>query len=143
MAEKKEMKKGVISNYNNKPVTRNNYYYDYHDVSSEEKGFNEMFTDLAAFNSKLKKELEGQKTVKLKVSQVTEGLMAKAQFWQNTNKAKKEFEDYKDNGGKKDFEGFLKDCLECARKGNPPKRGRDVVGGTKKKSTNKIRSVKE
>lgn len=71
MADKKDdKKKGVVGNYNQQPVTKKKYYYDYNDVSDAEKGFADAFTDLSAFNTKLKDELEKEKNVKLQIHSV-------------------------------------------------------------------------
>jgi len=69
MADKKEKKelKGVTSNYNSKAVTTKKYYYTYGEVDNIEKGFNDSFSDLASFNTKLKDELEKERNVKLVV----------------------------------------------------------------------------
>jgi len=69
MAEKKEFK-GIVGSYNGIPVTKRKYYYDYNDESDEEKGFADSFSELKGFNTKLKKELESDKTTKLKIDKV-------------------------------------------------------------------------
>ena len=69
MADKKEKKelKGVTSNYNHQAVTTRKYYYTYGEVDNIDKGFNDSFSDLASFNTKLKDELEKERNVKLVV----------------------------------------------------------------------------
>ncbi len=69
MADKKDKKelKGVVGTYNQQAVTKRKYYYNYGEVDNIEKGFNDSFSDLAAFNTKLKDELEKEKSVKLVV----------------------------------------------------------------------------
>lgn len=66
MADKKEFK-GIVGSYNGIPVTKRKYYYDYNDESSENKGFADAFSELKGFNTKLKKELESDKTTKLNI----------------------------------------------------------------------------
>lgn len=133
MADDKEKKKGVVGNYNQQPVTRRKYYYDYNEVSDTEKGFNDAFTDLAAFNDKLKDELKKEKNVKFQISNLGEGLLKKAKFWSDMSVARREFEDYKEVGGKKDFAEFLKACADCAKKGDAPRSGKDMAKKENKK----------
>jgi len=66
MADKKEFK-GIVGNYNGIPVTKRKYYYDYNNESTEDKGFADAFSELKGFNTKLKKELESDKTTKLEI----------------------------------------------------------------------------
>ena len=74
MAEDKKKKelKGVTGNYNQQAVKQKKYYYTYGEVDDLNKGFADSFTDITAFNSKLKNELEKDTSVKLVVHQEEE-----------------------------------------------------------------------
>jgi len=66
MAEKKEFK-GITGSYNGIPVKKRKYYYNYNDETDLDKGFSDSFSELKAFNTKLKTELENKKETKLKI----------------------------------------------------------------------------
>lgn len=91
MADKKEKegKKGVVGKYNNQPVKKRNYYYDYNEVSKTEKGFADSFTELEVFNDKLKDELKKEKNVKLAIHQVDEACSSSPSKKKKKKKAKK------------------------------------------------------
>lgn len=130
MADKKEKmdkKKGVVGKYNQKSVTKRDYYYDYNDVSKEEKGFSDAFSDLNSFNKKLTSELKKEKTVKLKVDKKEEKVVENIEWLSDGFKANREFYDYKLNEGKEDMKGFIKLAIKAVKEGKKIKRGRDLV----------------
>ena len=131
MANDKNKKKGVVGNYNKQPVTKRKYYYDYNEVSNIEKGFADSFTELEAFNTKLKDELKKEKTVKLQIhnngSDLKEGLLDKALMANDIARTKIEYRNYIKAGGEGNFQAFLKKAMDMAKDGKTLNSGADVV----------------
>lgn len=126
MADKKE-NKGKISSYNDIPVKQREYYYDREETDKViQKDFGDILANLRDMNQKVKKEAEEGETPKLNID-ISEGLLARAQWINDQNKAKREFDSYKSVGGKKNFEGFLRAAIKAIQNGKEIKSGKDVA----------------
>jgi hypothetical protein len=126
MAEKNN--KGKIGDYNSIPVKQKEYYYDREETDKDiQKEFGDMLSDLKGMNKKFKKEAEKEVTPKLNID-MSEGLLSKAQIFNDTEKAKREFDNYKKAGGTcKNLESFLKKAISLVQAGKEVKTGRDVA----------------
>lgn len=119
--------KGKIGKYNEIPVKQRDYYYDRHETDKDiQKKFGDMLADLKDMNKKMKKETEKEQTPKLKID-MSEGLLARAQWLNDTEEARKQYDGYKKAGGKKNFEGFLKASIKAVQDGKDVRSGEDVA----------------
>lgn len=140
MAEDKKGGKGKWNEYTDSPVNMRDYYYDRDENDKDARNtFNDKFATLNQFNDKLKGELKKAKKNTLdlnydeqendgKGKDVNEGLMSKAKFFNDAERARKQFVEYKRVGGEaKTLESFLEKATKMVEDGKDVKSGKDVA----------------